>query len=66
MPYGLMLLAVYIVIAIVFSLRVPITVKADAEGSQTASTTVRIVISLLWPLVLILWGVALIKGPPRL
>ena len=66
MPYGLMLLAVYVVIAIVFSLRVPITVKKDTEDTQTASPTTRVVIALLWPLVMILWVVAIIKGPSQL
>ena len=66
MPFGLILLAVYVVIAIVFSLRVPITVKKDTEDTLTASSTTRIVIALLWPLVMILWVVAIIKGPSQL
>jgi hypothetical protein len=66
MPYGLILLAVYVAIAIGFSLRVPIAVKKDGEDMRLASAPVSIVTGLLWPLVMILWVAALIKGsvPP--
>lgn len=66
MPYGLILFAVYLLVAIVFSLRVPIRVKKpNDEGMESASPTVGVVVALLWPVVLILWVGAVIKGPPR-
>ena len=63
----MILFALYLVIAIVFSLRVPIRVKkSNDHDMHTASPSVGVIVALLWPVVLILWVVALIKGPPRL